>query len=235
MSTCITKKVIINGDGKDIILDGLDFTADGYLEIRKAASVIVRNCRVFGLNAPNSRNYWLKINGDIPVFVKIEHCYFGQNPAKVYNLFEMSATLMDGSCFTDNYFAIGCCSHNAVCIYGADDEATIHVDRNVFEESAGTIRIGVKKSPVCSIEMCDNKVEANKQGESAMWRGLCCIQPYGTETETFANMTIVLDGNELPCEQIIYGYSGSKDTRLDVSNMPTVTVDGEPASPTIYH
>lgn len=235
MSTCITKKVIINGDGKDVILDGLDFTGDGYLEIRKAASVIVRNCRVFGLNAPNSRNFWLKINGDIPVRVQIEHCYFGKNPAKVYNLLEMNAALMDGSCFSDNYFAADCCSHNTVNIYGAEDEASIHVDRNVFEESAGTIRIGVKKAPTCHIEMCDNKVDANKPGESSMWYGLCCIQPYGTETETFANMTIVLDGNELPSEQIIYGYSGSKDTRLEESNMPTVTVDGEPATLTIYH
>lgn len=235
MSTCITKKVIINGEGKDIILDGLDFTGDGYLEIRKAASVILRNCRVYGLNAPNSRNYWLKINGDIPVRIQIEHCYFGKNPAKVYNLFEMNAALMDGSGITDNYFTAGCCSHNTVNIYGADDEATIHVDRNIFEESAGTVCISVKKAPVCSIEICGNRVDANKQDKSEMWYGLCCIQPFATETETFANMTVILDGNELPCEQIIYGYSGSNDTRLDETSAPTVTIDGEPASLTVYH
>ncbi len=235
MSTSITKKVTINGEGKNIILDGLDFTADGCLEVRQAASLVVRNCRVFGLNAPNSRNYWLKIIGDIPVCVQIEHCYFGKNPAKLYNLFEMAATLQDGSHMDDNYFAAGCCAHSVMGIYGAEEEATIHIDRNVFEESAGAIQISVKHAPRCSFEICANKVEANKTGESEMWYGLCCIQPCGTDTETFANMTILFDGNELPCEQIAYGYSDSKDTRLENENMPAVTVNGEAAVLPIYH
>lgn len=235
MGTHIKQKMTIDGAGKTVAIDGMDFTADGCLEIRNAKSVTVRNCRVFGINTPNARNYWLRIDNDIPAAVRIEHCYFGKNPAKMYNLLEMSAELSDGSLFSNNYFAAGCCAHNTINIYGAGEGADIRVDGNVFEESAGTIRIGVKKAPSCRIEISGNKVEANKPDEGAMWQGLCCIQPYRKLTETFANMTIALDGNVVPCEQIIYAYSGEGDTLLDDGNMPTVTIDGKPAKVTIYH
>lgn len=235
MSTCVLGKVTIDGDGKEVALDGLDFSGGGYVVVTNAASVTIRNCRVFGLDDMGGGNHWLTIAGGGKVLVTIEQCFFGRNPDGVYNLLEMDAQLMDGSRISGNYFATGCCSHNTVCIYGADEGAKICVDENVFEESSGTVRVGVKGSPHCSISMSDNSVIASKWGEEERWHGLCCVQPFKKLTETFANMGIELSGNELPYGQAIYGYSGKDDTVLDKSTAPKVTVDGSPVELVVYH
>ena len=109
LSTKITEKMVIDAAGKDIVLNGLDFTKNGYVEIKNANSVVIKNCRVYKLNAEDSaKNYWLKILGDIPVKLAVLYSFFGNNPGtngQVYNLFEMNAKLKSRSSISNNWFA----------------------------------------------------------------------------------------------------------------------------------
>ena len=48
--TKITELLTIDGAGKEVVLDGLDFTENGYVKVLNAKSVLIQNCRVYGLN-----------------------------------------------------------------------------------------------------------------------------------------------------------------------------------------
>lgn len=238
--TKITKLLTVDGGGKDVVFDGLDFTQDGYVSIVNAKSVAFRNCRVYGLNTGASeKNYWLMAKVSEPIKLTIANCFFGASTEEggnsVYNLIEPHAFLLDGSCVDENYFAEGCCTHNAVNIYGAQDEANISVSHNVFEVSAGTIRLGMKGSPVCVIEISENKILANDTRYTEADYGLVTVQPFGKETKTFAGTTVTMNGNTCPSEQLIYGYSGKADTPLTAENMPVILVDGEKLEAPIYN
>lgn len=228
----ITEKMIINAPGKSVVLDGVDFTGKGYIDVQAADEVVLRNCRVYGITPTGAaKDYWLKVIGDIPVKIVIEHCFFGKNDDKMYNLFEMNAKLKDGSSFSDNYFTKSC-SHNFINVYGADEGAVIDINDNVFEYSYSGIRIGVKGEPECRINMARNVVMDSERGD---YEGVALAQPYGTSTTSFANMTIVLNGNTCVGEQQFYAYSGSKDTMMDESTMPKVIINGKIANVPIYH
>lgn len=241
MSTKITEKITINAAGKDIIIDGVDFTENGYVEVNNAASITIRNCRVYGMNVDGtSKNYWLRIYGDILTKLIISGCFFGESvgsTGQMYNLLEPTAKLADGSSFSGNYFEDGCCTHNTINIYGADDNSNIYVNGNRFEVSAGTIRIGVKGEPSCSIHLNNNHVDSDNPNEPDDYQGIVMIQPYGKQTTSFANMSIYMNNNHSANEQVVYGYSGANDTMLDESTMPTIMLDGEDITNdvVIYH
>ena len=101
MATKIIDKLVIDGKGSAVVFDGLDFTASGYVEVKNAGSITIKNCRVYNLDLVDVKNYWLKIFGDIEVKLVIENCFFGSNPSAngrmVYNLIEPTAKLMNGS------------------------------------------------------------------------------------------------------------------------------------------
>lgn len=238
--TKITEKLTINAPKKDVVLDGFDFTANGYVEVVAAKSVTIRNCRVYALDVSSaSKNYWFYVNATDPVKVRIENCFFGDNPSsgskKVYNLIEPHCTLSDGSGVCENYFADSCCTHNAVNIYGATENSSISVDDNVFEVSAGTIRIGTIGTPTCAIDISRNTVLAEHPSYGAEDQGLVTIQPYGKQTPSFNNMTVTMDDNALPTEQIVYGWYGSSDTTLTQDIMPAIFVNGAEIEAPIYH
>lgn len=238
MATVISEKLTINGAGADVVLDGFDFTANGYVEIKHASSVTIRNCRVYGMNVDGAaKNYWLRIYNDIPVKLVVEHSFFGDNlgeSGKMYNLIEPTAQLMDGSSISDNYFTAGCCTHNVINVYGCTEGAAIDINRNVIEMTAGGIRVGVKGEPSCRICIRDNQVLAGNPAYEDCWQGLVTVQPYNQKTTSFANMTIVMSGNELPGEQAIYAYYGTKDLVLTDDVMPKLIVDGKHANLTVY-
>lgn len=239
MSTKITEQMIIKGNETDVVLDGLDFTLNGYIEVQNASSVTIQNCRVYDMNVEdNAKNYWLHIKGNIETKLIIKNCFFGANTGTngvMYNLIEPTAKLKTGSLISDNYFEVGCCTHNMINIYGACENAVIQVSRNVFETCAGGIRVGVKGEPKCTILIRGNTIFAEDENNAAEWQGLVCVQPYNKETTSFKNMTIKLDGNKVVTEQMIYGYSGKKDTVLDETTVPKIFIDGKEAEMPIYH
>lgn len=238
-TTKITDKMTINAAGSSIVLDGFDFTENGFLEVLDADNIVVRNCRIYGLNVEAAaKNYWFHASSSSPIKVTIENCFFGNNPGiagTLYNLIEPHIVMEDGSGICRNYFNANCCTHNAINIYGVHENACISIRDNVFEVSAGTVRIGVKGEPVCEIDVSRNIVIANNPNYSEADAGIVTIQPYGTQTSTFANMTVRMDNNKCPSEQLIYGYSGEKDTVLTSENMPTILINGEPVNAPIYH
>ena len=237
--TKITELLTIDGVGKEVVLDGFDFTENGYVKVLNAKSVLIQNCRVYGLNVDGAqKNYWFRVDSASPVKVVVRNCFLGDSKGSngsMYNLFEPHVVLSDGSSFSENYFTKDCCTHNAVNIYGVAEGAHILVNDNVFEVSAGTVRVGPQGEPHCTIEVSRNKVLANNERYTEADFGIVTVQPYGKQTPTFKNMTVLMDGNSCPSEQLIYGYSGAQDTTLNTENMPTIYVDGEQLQAPIYH
>ena len=238
MFTKITEKLTINGVGKDIVFDGFDFTGNGYVEIKNAKSVTIRNCRIYGLNVEGAaKNYWLKVIGDIETQLVVEHCFFGKNPGTkgvMYNIIEPNAKLATGSSISHNYFTADSCTHNTFSAYGMMEGAELDICGNTFEVCAASVRIGVKGSPKCTINACNNTVLANDPRYGDADQGLLCIQPYGKSTTTFANMTINANDNVLPTEQVMYGCYYSADTPMTAETMPKMFVDGQPYEAAIY-
>lgn len=238
MATVISEKLTINGIGSEVVLDGFDFTGNGYVEVKNASSIVIKNCRVYGMNCEGTaKNYWLHIYNDIPVKLVVENNFFGDNigtKGHMYNLIEPTAQFMNGSSISDNYFTADCCTHNIINVYGAVDNSEININGNVVEMTAGGVRIGVKGNKVCTINIRNNKVLATNPAYSDNDQGLVTIQPYGKDTTSFTKMTIAMSGNELPCEQIVYGGYTVKDTVLDDKTMPKIIIDGKIANVTIY-
>lgn len=231
LSTKITEKMVINADGKDIVLNGLDFTENGYLEIKNANSVVVKNCRVYKLNCEDTpKNYWLTVMGDIPVQLKVVHCFFGANPGtkgQLYNILEMSAKLKNKSAFSSNWFVDGACTHNTVNIYGAEEGASISINNNYFGNTYGTPRIGVKGEPACTIIAQNNEHNVVVNGDE--WNQMLLFQPFGSVTTTFANMKVVASNNKFIGEggEPYLAYFGDKDTPMGYDSLPELTVDGK--------
>lgn len=227
-TTKITEKMVIDANGKDVVLNGLDFTKNGYLEIKNANMVVVKNCRVYKLNCESSsKNYWLKVLGDIPIQLKVINSFFGDNigtKGKLYNLFEMNAKLKSESTFSNNWFTANCCTHNTINIYGAEDGATIYSNGNHYADGYHSIRIGIKGNPVCKVIFNDNDLQfISEEPDYLKWATMVTIQPYGTETTDFKNLTISASGNRLSYNKTpILGYFGSKDTPLSRESMPTI-------------
>ena len=236
--TKITEQFLINGNGREVVLDGFDFTGKGFLKVADASRLVIRNCRVYGLELASGKNYWLYIDSKNPIELVVEHCYFGDSTGAsgaLYNLIEPHVVLADGSRVSDNYFTANCCTHNAVNLYGAANGAHIEVSGNIFEMSAGTVRVGVQGKPVCEIEMDGNIVYAGNPAYGPADQGLVTVQPYGKQTITFTNMTIRMNNNVCPGEQLISGYYGANDTVMTNETMPQIIVNGTTIVAPIYH
>lgn len=232
MGTKITEKVIINAPGQDIVLDGLDFTAKGYIEVSNVKSLTLINCRVYGMtHASNTnKNYFLRVLGDIPIKLVVKNNFFGDNPmsgGSMYNIIEPTAVLQAGSEISNNYFTENSCTHNHLSIYGIADGATVKVNGNVLEKCAGSIRIGTKGEPKgATVEFANNKVLKGDTGVSADYQGLVCVQSYGKKTVSFAGLTIDMKNNSIPGSQKIYAYNGSNDTPITTESAPKLLVNG---------
>lgn len=238
MTTVISEKMIINGAGAKVVFNGFDFVGNGHIEVKNASEVVIKNCRVYNMNVEGAaKNYWLKIFNDIPVKLTIENNYFGDNVGtngKMYNLIEPTAQLMTGSSISNNYFAADCCTHNIINVYGCEDDASIKINGNVVEKTAGGIRLGVKGDKTCTINVRENKVLATNPEYVDEDQGLVTIQPYNKQTDSFANMTLIMSDNELPCEQIVYAGYGKNDTALTEELMPKVIINGKVVNVAIY-
>lgn len=234
-STQFTSKVTIDGDGIDVLFDGVDFTQSGFVEILNAKSVTFKNCRVYGLLARAAKDYWLKApRSNKPTKLVFETCFFGpSNPNganKMYNLIEANFPMANGSSFSYNYINRQCCTHNVFSVYNVEDDATIKINGNVFEYSDGSVRIGMIGAPKCTIAMNDNNVQSGP--EDGVWAGITCIQPYEHSdpeiaTQTFAGVTITMSGNKTPTDQQYYLYQGTRSAfDITAETAPTIILNG---------
>lgn len=67
----------INGDAGAVVLDGLDFTGDGYIDVYGCTSLTIKNCRIYNLTATAAKMYWLHVYNDIELKIVVENCFFG--------------------------------------------------------------------------------------------------------------------------------------------------------------
>ncbi|MCM1214007.1 MAG: hypothetical protein NC548_05755 [Lachnospiraceae bacterium] len=226
MGTVFTEKVVVDATNGEVVFDGVDFTLDGYIEVRNASSLTIRNCRFYRMNLPDARNYLIKVLGDIPCKLVVEKCFFGDNPKQgsnnMYNLIEPVAKLKTGSSFSNNYFTAAACTHNQISIYGAMESSKLYIDSNVFEQNGG-IRIGVKGEPTCTLYIRKNISQAMT---SDFVDNMILLQPYGKSTTSFANMTIVCDGNQCHSDKYPLAWFNAKsDLQLTDETLPKVIDD----------
>lgn len=228
-ATTFTSSITI-ADNVDVEFDGVIFTADALLSMNKSTNITMKNCMVKDLNPTAAKSYVIKTpTSDEAKKVVIKNCYFGDNIIfdgnKYYNTIEMQGKLKDGSEFSNNYFAENCGSNNDINIYDVEENSTIKIYNNEWEHSGNGIRIGIKNSPKCFIEIVDNKYESTLDGEYA---GLVIIQPYSTLTPTFANCTITIEGTVHNDENPVwYFYSNPNEMQFTEDKVPTIIENGK--------
>ena len=234
MPTKITEKMIIDAAEGEIVLNGLDFTKNGYVEIKNASSVVIKNCRVYDMNCEDApKNYWMKVIGDIPMKLAIVRSFFGDSFGKngqLYNLLELNAKLKEDSMISSNWFSSNCCTHNALNIYGAEEGSVIYVNNNHFSDVVKQMRIGIKGAPVCKIIANGNDCKVvDTSDEGVEWANLALVQPYGKATTTFENLEISMNDNKMSYDlaEPIVAYFGGGDTPMGVTSSPKVTMDGK--------
>ena len=227
--TVLSGKITSTGE-VDITLDGVALTGDAVLNIGNASSLTLKNCVIKGIVAPSNRDFLIRTSNGTPTKLVIEGCVFSKfsqvTGKNIYNLFELDCKLKDGSSISNNRFQSGCCNHNDICIYGADENATITIANNVWEKSANAIRIGTKGNPTYTAIFENN--EYRSTDEDPAWAGLLLIQPYVKQTTSMLGTTIKINNTKRNDDgQLFYVYTGKNDLILDSTNAPTVFVDGE--------
>ena len=221
------------GNSSNVIIDGVTFTGKAELQINNASRVVLKNCRFVSMKPEGGREYLITgLTGDNDVKLEIENCYFGDVDVdaigKIYNLFELNTKLADGSYIRNNRFSIDQSTHNIINIYEVAENATITIEGNTFEYSANAIRVGIKGSPKCNIDILKNIYLATDK-DYPEYAGLLLIQPYGMQTDSFANCTITLKGNinRSGVSQLYYTYAGPNDTQFNNFNTPTIILNGK--------
>lgn len=216
-------------DGVSVAFDGLTFIADAHIQLKNSSEVVINNCKVFGLIPYTKKSHAIMLSSSELSSINITNCYFGTNPSvessDMYHIFELTGYLTNNSTISNNYFAKGCCTQNIINIYGIEEGSRIFISRNVFEYSANAIRFGMKGSPECTIMM-----EKNTYYETDVmhpeYAGLFLIQPYGMQTESFENCTIICNNTKRNDNgQLFYLWYGESDTQITNSKRPTVYID----------
>ena len=216
-------------EGVSVYFDGLAFTGDALMNISNSEEISVNNCKIVDVTPTASKTHLVKLTGNASTSVNITNCYFGKNTSvdscKMYHVFELGGCLVDGSKISNNYFAKECCTQNIINIYDVEAGATISISGNVFEYSANAIRIGMKGNPDCTIQIENNTYYATDTTYPE-YAGLFLIQPYGSQTETFENCTIICNNTKRNDNgQLFYLWYGGNDTQITSSMRPTVYVN----------
>lgn len=233
--TVIDSPVVVANDAS-VDLIGVAVTSKGTaINLSKAEEVSMRNVKVVNI-VPTAKKTMAVLGNKDEKSVKLEikDCYFG-NAAKneehpeygLYNYFELTKPLTDGSVIENCYFAAEVCNHNAINIYAVEDNATITIKDCVFEKSVNAIRIGIIGDKRCTINI-ENCTYLATDEEYPEYAGLLLIQPYGKQTTDMSHITINIKNinNKTNAKQLWYKYAGSGDMQFDEYNVPTVIVDG---------
>lgn len=223
----------------EVTFRGLSFSETAHPVIRAAKAVKFVNCRFEGIVPDAVKTMMVNMDPSVTAKVEITGCYFG-TPAevegkKIYNMFEMSGKLEDGSEFSNNYFDVDCCSHNKINIYDVVDGANIKVNGNTFPKTDAMIRIGIKGAVRCNVLMENNAYDYAcadiTDPEQTKWAGMVCIQPYGKQTTDMSGWVINLNKtkNSSGVAQLGILYFGGADMPYDATKCPKVYVDGKEA------
>lgn len=222
--TIINGLVTVSGKGTEVELRGVTLTGDALIRTEGASSIKLVNCRINGLTSSDAKPMLIQPkDSDVPLKVTIENCRFGAN-TNAYHVFDNYAKLANGSSISNNYFEAEACVHNIISIYNVAEGATINVNNNHAESSKNMIRVGVKGDVKWTLACNNNSYDETEAGSYA---GMILIQPYGKETTSFANCTIIMNNTTKPegSEQLYYIYCGANDTVLTPATYPKIYVD----------
>lgn len=206
-------------------MSGVKLTGDALVSINNTKEFSMTGCTFEGHNL-TAKTMPISVATDAPIKMVIEGNTFGEENEHSYNLIDVYGKLADGSSISNNVFADASCAHNHISLYNVEEGATININNNKCAMSANMVRIGFKGEPNCTVIMDGNSYDATDA--NADYAGLFLVQPYGTQTTSFAKTTIKVSNTKksTPDGQLYYLYAGSGDTQFTENNKPTVYVDG---------
>lgn len=233
MSTKITKKIVVNSPGEDIIFDGLDFVDDATVEITAAASVTFKNCRFY--------NVALNDDGVLPLIgnatqkkkeagykLVIENCYFGKTGT--YNMISVGRLMHDGSSFSHNYCTGDCSRDDRFSFFFTEKGATYDFVHNTFENyHHNNIQCSVYDTPEFTMKVNNNHIGVPVEGIEHENRGVVRFRPTPNGTKSFAGITIIANGNKFDGNEDRIAFcqmKSAKDLVLTEENVPTYILNG---------
>lgn len=207
----------------DVKLVGLTLTAGAIIEVGDIDSFTMTGCK-FLEHDLTAKTMPISFKAEKPMLIHIDNNEFGPENQFSYNLIDVYAAMKAGSSISGNTFMDDCCTHNQISLYGVDDHASIEINDNICAMSRNMVRFGFKGTPNCVVEMSNNTYY---ETDVAPWDGLFLVQPYGKQTESFADTTIMVNKTKKPEGQVCYLFAGTNDTPFTDDNKPTIVVDGE--------
>lgn len=237
-NTVISGKLNIVGDTSEnaepvkVELSGVKLSGDAIISASNAQEVIMDGCIFEGHNL-TAKTMPVAVTTENPMKLVIENCTFGDQNNFSYNLIDVYGKLANGSSISNNTFSNASCSHNQISLYGVEDGAVVNINNNKCARSANLVRIGFKGEPNCTVNMIGNSYDATDDNDE--WAGLFLVQPYGTQTTSFAKTTINVEKTTMsnPGGQLCYLYAGTNDTQFTDDNKPTIIVDGVVIDPIV--
>lgn len=214
-------------------IEGCALTNNAYILTDETKKLELSNVKFVDYVPNETKSYLVRGNGfkAEATSLTVNGCYFGKNKnteeKKIYNMFECNMKLADGSSFENLYFSKDACTHNPINIYDVEENATINISNVHFEDVNKGIRIGVIGEPKCTInidnisyDVLDPKSEENS--------AIICIQPYGSQTTTFKNMTInITNVTGIDRDKLTYFcYNADGNGPLADEDKPNIYVNG---------
>lgn len=201
-------------------ISDLELTEDAIVKIANAKEFTMSNCTFQGHNL-TAKTMPIAVTSDNAIKLVIEGNTFGEENEFSYNLIDVYGKLADGSSISNNVFQVGSCTHNTISLYNVDDDANVTIDNN----TNAAIRIGFKGEPNCTVTLDGNSYVACDDPD---YDGLLLVQPYNTQTTSFAGTTLNINNTIKPADdtQLYYLYAGANDTKFTDDNKPTIYVDG---------
>lgn len=221
---------LAEGSEKPVVsIEGVTLTDDATVKVAgNIAALTIKGVKFVGHNL-TAKTMPIAITSTVtePMELTITGCEFGDQNSYSYNLIDVYAPLSVCN-ISDNTFTEECCTHNHVSLYGINDGGVIHLDNNKIAMSRNFVRIGFKGEPTGSVYMTGNTYDKTDESNNGEWAGLALVQPYGSQTTSFAGVTIAIDDtvNNTEYDQLIYLYAGGSDTKFTDDNKPVITIDG---------
>ena len=221
---------LAEGAEKPIVhIEGVTLSDDATIKVSgNIASLAIKNSKFAGHNL-SVKTMPIAITSAVtePMALTITGCEFGDQNSHSYNLIDVYAPLSVCD-ISDNAFSEECCTHNHVSLYGIDVDGVINLNNNKIAMSRNFVRIGFKGEPTGTVNMIGNAYDKTDESNNGEWAGLALVQPYNTQTTSFAGVTINIDDttNNTSCDQLIYLYAGASDTKFTEENKPVVKIDG---------
>lgn len=220
----ISGKISLKGD-ENVTFRGLTFTESATIDLTDYnGNLEISNCKFVGLtkDAGESKGYGIKVPKDSTVKLNIRNNYFGDCNKEIYNGFELTGKLVNGSVISNNYITSAFMTHNAINIYNTELRACVYITNNYCENDA-FCRIGLIGNNSSKLYFTGNKYGA--VGD-APWNSAIIIQPYGKQTETMRSAYIEINefipkGDEAA---ILACYDEDVDTNI-TDKLPIIFVN----------